>query len=108
MESGQSVDYQNNEGGEETWETGQDLSPSQSEQSSSDLEQSAEQSAEQSQAATSSLDEWELGAFSEYTVSDFGVMYAEGMGAGFAVAVCVALACWAVACAISILKKGGQ
>lgn len=106
MESGVLVESATNEGVEE-WQDGLDSLSNVSEQSSLDSEQSAEQSAEQSRQESFSP-VYDMGAYQSYTMQDFGLLYGGGMGAGFAVAVCVALAAWAVASAISILKKGGS
>lgn len=106
MESGFLVESATNEG-VEGWQGGLDLLLNVSELSSLDSEQSAEQSAEQSpQESYSPV--YDMGAYQGYTMLDFGILYGGGMGAGFAVAVCVALAAWAVTSAISILKKGGS
>lgn len=111
MDNGVDVNYSEESREEpEEWENGQDMLSSQSEQSSLDSEQSVEQYAPQFQASTfSDIEyEYEMGALEDYTLSDFGLLYGAGMGAGFAVAICVALASWLVACAISIIKKGGN
>ena len=90
----------------ELWESGQDILPNQSEQSSLELAQYVAQYVAESQAESSL--EYELGAYEGYSMTDFGMLYGAGMGAGFAVAICVGLASWVVALAISILKKGGN
>lgn len=91
----------------EEWTSGQDLSSSASEQSSMDLEQSAEQSLEQS-SLNGSVDVYDMGAFTGYTLDTFPALYASGFGAGFGVAVAIALAMWALSSLIKIIKKGGQ
>lgn len=106
MESGVLVESATNEG-EEEWQDGLDLLLNVSEQSSLDSEPSAEPSAEESQQESFSP-VYDMGAFQSYTLQDMGLLYGGGMGVGFAVAICVALAGWVVACAISILRKGGN
>lgn len=92
---------------QEEWTSGQDLSLSASEQSSTELEQSAEQSSEQS-SLSGSVDVYDMGAFTSYTLDTFPALYASGFGAGFGVAVVVALAMWGLSSIIKILRKGGQ
>lgn len=105
MENGAPLEYLNEE--QDQWENGQDILLSPSEQSSLDSEQSAEQSTDQSAQDTFSP-VYEMGAFQSYTLADMGNLMGAGVCVGFAVAVCIALASWAVACAISIIKKGGN
>ena len=89
------------------WENGQDTSSSQSEQSSLESGSSAEQySPESLQSYSESI--YEMGAFQDYSIPAFGQMYCAGIGCGFALGVCVALASWALSVAITIFKKGGQ
>lgn len=91
----------------EEWTSGQDLSLSASEQSSTELEQLGEQSLEQS-SLSGSVDVYDMGAFTGYTLDTFPALYASGFGAGFGVAVVIALAMWGLSSIIKILKKGGQ
>ena len=89
------------------WENGQDTSSSQSEQSSSESDSFAEQSSPESSGSYSESI-YEMGAFQGYSIPAFGQMYCAGIGCGFALGVCVALASWALSVAIKIIKKGGH
>lgn len=89
------------------WENGQDILLSQSEQSFSVLDSSVEQSSPDS--SVSYLEStYDMGAFQGYSIPAFGQLYCAGIGCGFALGVCVALASWALSVAITIFKKGGQ
>lgn len=89
------------------WENGLDTLLSQSEQSSLESDSSVEQSSPESFASYSEST-YEMGAFQGYSIPAFGQMYCAGIGCGFALGVCVALASWALSVAITIFKKGGQ
>lgn len=109
MENGSVVELieETSESEEQGWSNGLDILQSALEQSSSESEQSSEQSAEVSQQDTYS-EVYSLGAYDNYTLSDLGFTMGQGACVGFAVTVCIALACWAVTLAINILKKGGN
>jgi len=92
---------------QEDWTSGLDLLSNVSEQSFMDSEQSVEQSLEQS-FQSGSVDVYDMGAFTGYTLDTFPALYASGFGAGFGVAVVIALAMWGLSSIIKILKKGGQ
>ena len=92
---------------QEEWQNGLDILSSALEQSSLESDALSEQSAEQSQAETYSP-VYDMGAYSGYDMQSVGYTLSQGICVGFAVALVVALASWGVACAISILKKGGK
>jgi len=91
-----------------TWENGQDLSLTELQQSSSELEQSPEPSPEVVLQSSSSEPIYNMSSFAGYSYNDLGYTLGTGMCAGFAVTFCVALASWAVSCVINILKKGAK
>ena len=89
------------------WQNGQDILLNALEQSSLESDASLEQSAEQSQVETYSP-EYDMGAYTGYSLQSVSYTMSQGVCVGFAVALVVALATWGVACAISILRKGGN
>ena len=93
--------------GAEEWQNGLDILQNALEQSYLESDVLLEQSVEQSQVVTYS-EAYDMGAYAGYNLQDVGLTLGSGVGVGFAVALCVALASWGVACAISILKKGGR
>lgn len=106
MENGYLVDTLTNEG-EEEWQSIQDLSPRESEPLSSGSEPVSVALSEPLQVDIYSGN-YDLGSFAGYSVSDYGLLLGTGACVGFAVAVCIALASWAVMCGIQILRKGGN
>lgn len=80
-----------------TWENGQDLSPSVSEQSVSYSEQSLGQSAEGSQATYSIVEcEYELGDFAGYNLGTIASITVFGVCAGFALSIGVGVLCYSI------------
>lgn len=80
-----------------TWENGQDLLPSVSEQSVSYSEQSLAQSAEGSQPTYSIVEcDYQMGDFQGYSIGTIASITVFGVCAGFALAIGVGVLCYSI------------